>query len=140
MSNATDVKAKAVPEIHDENEPETMEIETSNCLINRDSTVTIPVTCFTYEVDVLKEIHGELAVQVVSTKDVTVDAFNAADAYATLLRKYKQNVNDVRMVYNSPKALAKVSGLSYQQGDDAAVKFQQAEFVDNSVTGDAPAA
>lgn len=120
--------------------PDTMEIEASTVLINRDASVTIPAECFTYEVDVLKEIHGELSVRTVSTKTVTVEAFNAADAYATLLRKYKQNVPEVRMIYPSPRALAKLSGLSYEAGDDEAVKFQQAEFVDNSVTGDAPAA
>lgn len=108
---------------------EQMDIERANVMVDRDSSTSLPVMCFEYEVDILREIHGEMSVRQLSTTTDTVDAFTAAEAYATLLRKYKQNIEAVRMVYRSPKELAKASGLSYKQGDDEAVKFQQAEVL-----------
>jgi hypothetical protein len=112
---------------------DTIDIELAVVQIDRDSTVSIPVTCYEYEVEVLKEIHGELNVREISTRIVTVPAFNAADAYAQLMRKYRQHVKLVKAVYRGPKELARASGLSYQKGDDQAVEFQQSEVVDNSV-------
>lgn len=111
----------------------TMEIDLAVVLIDRDSTVSIPVTCFEYEVEVLKEIHGELNVREISTKTVTVPAFNAADAYAQLMRKYRQHVKLVKAVYRGPKELSRASGLSYKRGDDKAVEYQQSAIVDNSL-------
>lgn len=109
-----------------------MEIEVAHIMLDRDATTTIPVTCFVYEVEIYREIHGEMSVREISTEVVTVEAFSAADAYASLLRKFKQNISAVRLIYRTPQVLAKASGLKYQKGDDEAVRFQQSEVVDNS--------
>lgn len=108
-------------------------------LINRDPTVTIPVQFFEYELPVIEEIHGELSVSVASSKDVTVPAFSAADAYAQLLRKYAQHPEAVKAIYRNPKALAKESGLSYESGDDQSTRYQQSEVVVHDNTAEAPA-
>jgi hypothetical protein len=85
-----------------------------------------------YELAVLEAIHGDDGpVQVVSEREGTT-TMNAAQAHAAMLNKYNQNKDDVKAVYPRPSKLAKVSGLPYQDGDDAAAKYQTAQFIDHS--------
>lgn len=110
-------------------EPKKITVPQLVVLISRDSTVTIPVTCFEYELPVLEEIHGEENVTIDSQEDVEVDAFNAAEAYQQLQAKYPQHLEAIRIVYRSPKALAKETGLAYEDGDDNKVRKQSATVV-----------
>ncbi len=112
---------------------EKMEITIITAIVDHSAHVKIPVSVFEYELPVLEEIFGQENIQVTGEKTVTVDRFNAADAHAALIRKYRQNEAEVRAVYRGPKSLAKESDLSYERGDENASRFTQAEIYENGV-------
>ncbi len=112
---------------------EKMEITIITAIVDHSAHVKIPVSVFEYELPVLEEIFGQENIQVTGEKTITVDRFNAADAHAALIRKYRQNEAEVRAVYRGPKSLAKESDLSYERGDENASRFTQAEIYENGV-------
>lgn len=87
----------------------------------------IPFDVPEYEVAVLREIHGED--DVIESGDHEMDAGErtAATEYARLQSKYSGHPDAVRRALSSVRALARNSGLPYEQGDDAAVRKQAAE-------------
>lgn len=116
-----------------EGDSEKMDIAVVTAIVDHSAHVKIPVTVFEYELPVLEEIFGQENIQVTGEKTITVDRFNAADAHAALIRKYRQNEAEVRAVYRGPKSLAKESDLSYERGDENASRFTQAEIYENGV-------
>ena len=106
----------------------------NRCLveINRNPTVTVPDEVWDWEIPVLQELHGEQSVQVVSSRTRPIpEDFTAVDAYAQLERKYNTDAGKqaIRFVYRSVQALAKASGLPYQNGDENTVKYQEAQVI-----------
>lgn len=89
--------------------------------------IGIPFDVPEYEVAVLEEIHGELNVRETGEHEMAVDGLTAATAYAQLKAKYSGHIKDVRQVYRSVRELARRTGLTYNQGDDEAEKYQEAE-------------
>lgn len=116
-----------------EGDSEKMDITVVTAIVDHSAHVKIPVSVFEYELPVIEEIFGSENVLVTGDKVVSVDRFNAADAHATLLRKYRQNEQEVRNVYRGPKSLAKESDLSYERGDENASRFTQSEIYENGV-------
>lgn len=117
----------------DDGESSTMQLTALTAIIDHSAHVKIPVTVFEYELPVLEEIFGQENVLVTGEKTVTVERFNAAEAHAALLRKYRQNEAEVRAVYRGPKSLAKESDLPYERGDENASRFTQSEIYDGGV-------
>jgi hypothetical protein len=116
-----------------EGDSEKMDITVITAIIDHSAHVKIPVSVFEYELPVIEEIFGQENVQVTGEKVVSVDRFNAADAHAAMIRKYRQNEAEVRAVYRGPKSLARESDLAYERGDENASRFTQAEIYENGV-------
>lgn len=87
----------------------------------------IPFDVPEYEVAVLREIHGEDDVIESGEHEMDVGERTAATEYARLQSKYGGHPAEVRTALGSVRALARQSGLPYEQGDDAAVRQQAAE-------------
>lgn len=87
----------------------------------------IPFDVPEYEVAVLREIHGEDDVIESGDHEMEVGDRTAATEYARLQSKYGGHADAVRQALGSVRALARNSGLPYEQGDDVAVRQQAAE-------------
>lgn len=87
----------------------------------------IPFDVPEYEVAVLREIHGEDDVIESGDHEMGAGERTAATEYARLQSKYSGHPDAVRRALSSVRALARNSGLPYEQGDDAAVRQQAAE-------------
>lgn len=127
--NKQEVTDLSVPD----GDSETMQVTMITAIIDHSAHVKIPVTVPEYEIPVIEEIFGQENVQVTGEKLITVERYNAADAHAALLRKYRQNEAEVRAVYRGPKSLARESDLSYERGDENASRFTQAEIYEGGV-------
>jgi hypothetical protein len=93
-------------------------------LINREAGVSIPFDVPDYELPVLEELHGAASIVVHSETDDDVD-FNAAEAHASLMKKYNQHTDVVRGVFRDARSLARESGLPLSKYDEKAAKANQ---------------
>lgn len=89
--------------------------------------LAIPFDVPEHEVAVLREIHGEDDVEETGDHELEAGERTAATEYARLQSKYSGHADAVRKAIGSVRALARQSGLPYEQGDDAAVRQQAAE-------------
>lgn len=123
-SESTDVGGSL--QVDNDDSTEQMSITQLTVLVDMGAHNKTPTHIFEYEKPVLEEIHGITNVIVQDSEEVDVDYFNAAEAYAALLRKYKQHEADIKAVYRNVKELAKESGLDYEEGDDTRQQFNGA--------------
>lgn len=94
-------------------------------LVLRETSTSIPVSVFEYEIDVLKEIHGEANVIETGREEETVEGLDAATAHDGLRRKYRGNEAAVLQVYRNPSVLAKASGLPAGDGSKTVAQSVQ---------------
>ena len=84
-------------------------LERVSLLIQRNANTRIPRTVWSYEVPVVRAIHGEDAVVIVSRNRVKDAKFNADEAFDQLVRKYQGGDAErvLRSVYRDAGVLAR---------------------------------
>lgn len=118
-ADKTDPKAdKATIVSEPEKGQKTTTLGLAKVLILRSEVASISDDVFTHELPILRNVHGEEAVTVVSEDTVEVANFNANDEYARLQRKYKSDkTNAVVLAYRDARVLADELGVSYSPGE-----------------------
>lgn len=111
------------------------DVDMAIVLVSRDSTTTTPTTVFEAEIPILEAIHGEEAITV-HRQYTGKTRMNAAELHAQLLTKYRQNHDEAKAIYPTPRAIQRATGLPFTKGDALLAKPKQASVMVGGVEVD----
>jgi len=115
-------------EQHPESPAEDYDVDMAIVKISRDASTTTPTTVFAVEIPILEAIHGEENVDV-HRESTGRTRMNAAELHAQLLTKYRQNQEEVKALYPTPRAVQRATGLPYTKGDSRLAKPKQSSVL-----------